>query len=346
MGFVAISARAGRRAAALAAALLTAVLAGCGGGTEQIEPFAPQRMFALGDEISVLTNTAPLGRKYTVNGLDDNGQISCALNTGLNTTLLWTQQMALAYAFVFAECNPLNLQVNAWTFARPGAKAADFAAQYAAANEAAKAGLGALGPTDVMTVLYGANDVLELLPQYLAEPTTDRGNAIVAELRTRGAKLGQELNAIMTHCGPKFIVSTMPLMGFTPYAQQLARDRPTQQIIWWANEFSNAFNSGLRTTMINDGALWGLVELDALINAGMSNPGTYGLNNITQAACDPAKAEMPNCTTNTLVNGASALSWLWASDVWMGWRAHQYLGGYARGRVTGNPFGNGCPIAY
>ena len=61
---------------------------------------------------------------------------------------------------------------------------------------------------------------------------------------------------------------------------------------------------------------------------------------------DPAKAEMPNCTTNTLVNGASALSWLWASDVWMGWRAHQYLGGYARGRVTGNPFGNGCPIAY
>lgn len=333
--------RALRRGAATLALAAAALLAACGGGSEPIEPFAPTRMFALGDEISVLTNVAPKGRKFTVNGLDDNGQISCALNVGTTGSLLWTQQMALAYAFVFEECNPLNLEVSAWTFAAPGAKSADFATQYAAAQ----ARLGPLGPRDVMTVLFGANDVLEVVPRYLADPSAANVNAIMAELRQRGARLANELNEIMTNCGPKFIVSTMPLMGLTPYVLQLQRDNPTLPVFNTVQQFSNTFNSGLRTTMINDGSLWGLVELDALLSAGVQNPGNYGLVNITQAACDPAKAALPNCTTATLVANANAATWLWASDRWMSWRAHQYLGSFARGRVTDNPFPNGCPAS-
>jgi phospholipase/lecithinase/hemolysin len=331
--------RALRRTCAWLALAGAALLAACGGGSEPIEPFAPTRMFALGDEISVLTNVDPKGRKYTVNGLDDNGQISCALNVGTTGSLIWTQQMALAYAFVFEECNPLNLTVSAWSFAVAGAKAADFAAQYAAAG----ARFGPLGPRDVMTVLFGANDVLEMVPRYLANPTTDEANAIMAELRQRGARLANELNAIMTNCGPKFIVSTMPLMGLTPYALQLQRDNPTLPLFNMLQQFSNTFNSGLRTTMINDGALWGLVELDALLSAGVSNPGNYGLTNVTQAAC--AVSPTTDCTTATLVTNANASTWLWASDRWMSWRAHQYLGSFARGRVTDNPFSNGCPVA-
>jgi phospholipase/lecithinase/hemolysin len=331
--------RALRRAGAWLALAGAALLAACGGGSEPIEPFEPTRMFVLGDEISVLTNVDPKGRKFTVNGLDDNGQISCALNVGTTGSLIWTQQMALAYAFVFEECNPLNLTVSAWTFAAPGAKAADFTAQYAAAQ----ARFGPLGPRDVMTALFGANDVLEMVPRYLANPTTDEANAIMAELRQRGARLANELNAIMTNCGPKFIVSTMPLMGLTPYALQLQRDNPTLPVFNMLQQFSNTFNSGLRTTMINDGALWGLVELDALLSAGVSNPGNYGLTNVTQAAC--AVSPTTDCTTGTLVANANAVTWLWASDRWMSWRAHQYLGGFARGRVTDNPFSNGCPVA-
>jgi hypothetical protein len=52
-----------------------------------------------------------------------------------------------------------------------------------------------------------------------------------------------------------------------------------------------------------------------------------------------------DCTTATLVTNANASTWLWASDRWMSWRAHQYLGSFARGRVTDNPFSNGCPVA-
>lgn len=331
--------RALRRGAAWLALAGAALLAACGGGSEPIEPFAPTRMFALGDEISVLTNVDPKGRKYTVNGLDDNGQVSCALNVGATGSLLWTQQMALAYAFVFEECNPLNLAVSAWTFAVPGATSRSFATQYAAA----RARFGPLGPRDVMTVLFGANDVLEMVPRYLANPTTDEANAIMAVLRQRGVDLANELNAIMTNCGPKFIVSTMPLMGLTPYALQLQRDNPTLPVFNMLQQFSNTFNSGLRTTMINDGSLWGLVELDALLSAGVQNPGNYGLTNITQAAC--AVSPTTDCTTATLVSGANAATWLWASDRWMSWRAHQYLGNFARGRVTDNPFPNGCPVS-
>lgn len=335
--------RGGRAVLALGFALL---LVACGGG-EQRDPFVPQRLFAFGDEMSVLTNTAPLGRKYSVNGLDAGGQISCALNASNAVTLLWTQQLALYYRFNFAECNPLGLSVNAWTYAVPGAKAADFAAQYAAAV----AQHGPLGPSDLVTLLVGANDVLELLPQYLADPTPARAQAIQDELRARGRRLAHELNTIMLGCGPKFVISTLLPVGFTPYVQQLSAARPADQITTWVNNFSAAFNSGLRAGnagdpndgLINDGRFWALVDLNSIVTAGINDPAAYALSNITQAACDPTKATMPDCSTATLVSGADPNTWLWASELWIGWRAHWYLGENARGRAADNPFGNSCP---
>ena len=47
---------AGRNGRVLLLALaVSAALAGCGGGTEQIEPFKPERMITFGDESSVIT---------------------------------------------------------------------------------------------------------------------------------------------------------------------------------------------------------------------------------------------------------------------------------------------------
>ena len=47
--------------------------------------------------------------------------------------------------------------------------------------------------------------------------------------------------------------------------------------------FSNAFNTAMRVNIINDGRFIGLVELDALLNAGVSDPARYGLTNVTNA---------------------------------------------------------------
>ena len=73
-----------------------AMLASCGGGTAQIEPFAPTRMITFGDEWSVITSD---GRKYAVNGfLVDNVTRDC------NSLPIWTQVVAAFYGFGFPEC--------------------------------------------------------------------------------------------------------------------------------------------------------------------------------------------------------------------------------------------------
>ncbi|MGI9153921.1 MAG: hypothetical protein ACR2IY_08615, partial [Rubrivivax sp.] len=55
---------------AAAACVLALGLASCGGGTSQVETFAPLRLITLGDEMSAFTAD---GRKYAVNALAADG---------------------------------------------------------------------------------------------------------------------------------------------------------------------------------------------------------------------------------------------------------------------------------
>ncbi len=318
-----------RCCAGLALALGLAAMASCGGGTEQITPFAPTRMLVFGDEMSVLTNEVPRGRKYAVNGLDANGAIECTLRP------LWTQILANTYLFAFDECNTVGVAVpQARIYAKPGAQSIDFEAQVAEARAAAG---GAFTGTDLATVLLGANDVLDLYQnQYLADPTPNTAAAITAELQMRGARLGQQVNAL-TQEGPRVILSTMPLMGLTPYALREVINSGDAQRAALLTNFSNTFNTAMRVNIVNDGRFIGLIELDALLSAGVNNPSQYGLANVTQGVC---AVDLPNCTTSTLITTAAnaATTWLWASDLWMGTTAHLNLGNFARGRALGNPF--------
>jgi len=313
----------------LALAVGLGALASCGGGTEQIEPFAPTRMLVFGDEMSVLTNEVPRGRRYSVNGLDANGNIECTLRP------LWTQILASTYLFAFEECNTVGVAVpQAKIYARPGDQSIDFEAQLAAARAAAG---GAFSNTDLATVLIGANDVLDLYQnQYLPNPTAATAANITAELQMRGTRLGQQINAL-TQEGPRVILSTIPLMGLTPYALREVINSGDAQRAALLTNFSNTFNTAMRVNIVNDGRFIGLIELDALLNAGVNNPAQYGLVNVTQGVC---AVELPNCTTNTLVttDANAASTWLWASDLWMGTVAHLNLGNFARGRALNNPF--------
>jgi phospholipase/lecithinase/hemolysin len=312
------------------AAAALGLLVSCGGGTEQIEPFAPTRLLVFGDEMSVLTNTPVLGRKYSVNALDATaGQVSCALFP------LWTQVLANTYLFAFEECNTTGVLIpQGKIYAQVGAKSTDFDAQVALAQTA----VGGFTTTDLVTVLLGANDVLDLYQnQYLPNPTADTANAIIAELQARGARLGQQVNAL-TELGPRVILSTIPLMGLTPYALREVINSGDPQRAALLNNFSNTFNTAMRVNIVNDGRFIGLVELDALLNAAVTSPSQYGFVNVTQGVCSVA---LPNCTTNTLVATAQAnatSTWLWASDLWMSTSAHLTLGNFARGRALGNPF--------
>jgi lysophospholipase L1-like esterase len=318
------------------AAAALAVLAACGGG-EQAEAFDPKRLFAFGDDMSVLQG--PQGRKVMVNAVGTDGAIDCSANTSSQPSLLWTQRLADLFSFVFRECNPADLTVSAYTYAQPGAKAADFVAQVAKARLES----GGFTQDDLMTVLIGANDVLELIELYVADPTNDTATRLYNDLRARATRLGNEINELTANCGPKFIVSTIPWMQYTPYGLRLASEHPDIGVLQQLNDFTNAFNSALRTTLVNDGRRWGLVELDSMVQAGVDNPSGYGLDNITATTCLAGASECRNLPAE-LTPGANPTTWLWATERWVGWRAQQYMGNYARTRANNNPFGR-CTAA-
>jgi hypothetical protein len=326
-----------RRAACGVAAGLAALLAACGGGTEQIEPFEPTRYLVFGDEMSVLTRPGPNGLKYTVNAVDSDGAANCSINSSSQPARLWTQVVANSFGFVFEECNPSAQTPNGFIYAKPGAKSDDFVTQLAEARLVH----GSVGCSDLMSVLIGTNDVIELFEtQYLANPTASTATAVTNELSARGARLGRAITELTASNGSNILVSTIALLNQTPYGLRQDALNPGKNVLNVLNDFSTAFNTALRVNIPNDGSRWGLVELDALVNAAVRNPGNFGITNWTVGVC---AADLPNCdnTAADLVTGGDALTWLWASDRWIGWKAHANLGSFARQRAQGNPFGCG-----
>lgn len=321
-----------RAAKGFSASLLLVLLASCGGGTEQVDPFSPARYMAFGDAMSVIT---PEGLKYTVNAIGSDGEVDCAMATSSQPSLLWTQIVANAFNFAFEECNPLGRTKMAYIYAKPDAKSADFVAQVAEARVVH----GEFGCKDLMSVLIGVNDVVELYETvYLADPTSATANAVTNELTARGARLGKAIAALTANNGPNFIVSTIPRMNQTPWGQQQEALHPGLNVGNVLDNFSNAFNTALRTNIPNDGSRWGLVELDAIVNAAINNPEGYGLKNVRNVVC---AVDLPFCdnVAADLVTNGNPDTWLWASDRWIGWQPHSRLGSFARSRAQDNPFG-------
>lgn len=302
-----------RLLAAAALALLTA----CGGGTSQVEVFEPLRYFALGDEDSTLEAG---GRKWGVNGLNEDGSLACADQQN------WTQQVASAYGFFFAQCNPTNaLETNARMLARAGARAQDLNAQIDAQVAA-----GGFRDGDLATVMAGSNDILELYNQY---PTRTRA-ALVAEARERGRVLARVVNRLVD-LRVKVVVSTMPDLGLSPFAraQQLALqdfDRAA-----FLSELSTAFNEQLGVNVLLDGRFVGLVQADLQFQAINRFPAGFGFVNVSEPVCTVA---LPQCTTATLVEGAQPSAWLWADGTRLAPGAHQQLASLAIARAQRNPF--------
>jgi outer membrane lipase/esterase len=306
-----------RGALALAA---SALLAGCGGGTA-IEPFAPTRLMAFGDELSVLQAD---GRKYTVNALNaTTGALDCAANP------LWIQTVAQAFSLVFAGCNPASAPVSATTYATVGAKASQLSAQIDTALAAVPA-----NDKQLATVLLGVHDILELYGRYPTTPLND----LLTEARARGRIVGEQVNRLAL-AGPAVIIVTAPDLGLSPFGQaQKALDASASpnraQVL---TQIGDAFNSGLRVALINDGRLIGLVSGDQLVRDLSTFPGFYGIANFSTPVCLDTAA-LPNCDTNTLISGGSATTYAWADGFRFSAGVHSQLGLVAQARALRNPF--------
>jgi len=305
------------------AGLLAAVgvLAACGGGTSQYEPFYAQRVFAFGDELSTLT-AAPAGngRKYSVNGLDEDGNVDCRLQP------IWVQAVASNYGFVFAECNPGGLEPKAFMYAADGIQTAGVAAQVEVANLQA----GGFRDGDLATVLAGTNDIIEIYQRYPAE-TRD---ALLAEARVRGERLANAVNRLV-ELGAKVIISDLPNVGLTPYAlkqKALHNDIDRAALL---TDLTTAFNEELGVNILLDGRYVGLVQADLQFRGIVQSPPSFGFVNVTQGVCTVA---LPLCRDDTLVPDGGAFIYLWADDTRISSGGQAQLATLAVDRAQRNPF--------
>lgn len=300
-----------------AAGVAAAMIAACGGGTSQFEPFVPDRYVAFGDETSAIESD---GRRYAINPLNEQGAISCASDP------IWTQSIATRYAFVFEQCNPGGATTFKATMrAAAGARVDDLQTQI----DAQLAGAGFAGKT-LATVLLGANDLFEL---YAAFPTQTE-EQLVAEARARGERVAAQVNRLV-QLGARVIVSTVPDLGLTPYAlQQKAAHADTDRAAL-ISRLTAAFNARLRVNILNDGRYVGLVLADEMVQTMVRVPAFFAINDATTAACVVA---LPDCTTQTLASPGAASSWLWADDRHLAYGGQLQLGVLALARANGNPF--------
>ena len=312
----------GRRTLRAARLVLTAcaaavLLAACGGGTSQFEPFEPEQYVAFGDETSLILGD---GRRYTVNPLDANGALSCA------TQPIWTQAVATEFGFVFEECNPSGATTfKALMRAQAGARVDDVQAQIDA--QLARGGFAA---KTLVTVMAGANDILEL---YAAYPQQTEAQ-LIDEARARGERLAQQINRLVG-IGPRVIVATVHDLGLSPYAlAQKAAFTDTDRAAL-ISRLVAAFNARVRTTILNDGRFIGLVLGDEAVQSIARLPGVYGISNATSGVCTVA---LPDCTDRTLVESGTSAGWLWADGTRLAYGAHLQIGTLAVARAKGNPF--------
>jgi outer membrane lipase/esterase len=297
-------------------------LMSCGGGT-QVERFVPTRLVVLGDQNSVINTD---GSKYTVNATVSATDltIDCKGNP------IWVQVLANFYGFVFAQCNPTAAAVTGVMFASPGAKVDAIAAQTALA--------GAFVGTDLVTVLAGANDIID---QYKRYPGVSEAQ-LAAELEATGAALAAQVNAI-ADAGGKVLIATVPDMGLTPFAiAEKAANVDTDRAAL-LTKLTARLNAKLRANINNDGRRIGLLLGDEMVQTVVKFPANYAYANVTAAAC-LSSAALPACTTATLqpasvdVAAAGSFSWLWADALHLSPGGHNQLGALAANRAAGNPF--------
>ena len=301
------------------AAVSSALLAGCGGGTSQVDQFKPTRLLSFGDEMNLLTVD---GKKYSVNALDASDALLCANNP------LWIQSVAAYYGLTFSQCNPdKKTDLQAQTLATVGAGVNEFFTQV----DTFQAG-NTFTNTDLITVLVGFNDVKTAYAKYPAQTEA----VLIAEVQAKGEALANRINAL-TALGPRVLVSTAMDVAGSPWAlAQKAANTDTDRAALMAR-LTDAFNLAMRLKLVNDGSKIGLLLADDLSRAMAAERtrSAYGLANSTVAACSVA---LPNCTTKTMVTNATAAVYLWADDTRPGYVFHNYLAQQATSRLSNLPF--------
>jgi phospholipase/lecithinase/hemolysin len=311
-----------RGLAMTAAAGVLALMTACGGGT-QIEPFVPVRVLSFGDEWSVLV--PPEGRKYGLNKLTDAGAIDCT------TYPIWNQYLASNFGLPFDACEGTSKTAPSRSLATVGAKAADVKTQV----DTFLAAGGAFSSKDLVTVLGGLNDVLEL--NAAVEAGSTNLSTAIANIKDRGTLLGNQVNRMAT-AGARVVVLTLPDVSLTPFAQIAGVPSGRANVL---SQLTSSFNSSLRQALINDGHLIGLAFGDTEFLNMSRFPASYTLTDVKTPLCKASDtASLPTqCTSDPAQTvSTTPAAYLWVGLTAPGIMGHQRLGEIAIARARNNPF--------
>jgi hypothetical protein len=333
------------------AALLALGLAGCGGGT-RVSQFKPTAITVFGDEASVIGtgvsgNGITTGYRYTVNAFTTTTTTATppVTTTTFNclANLIWVQQVAAYYGFGLPGC-PLASDT-----AQPSRSFAEADSGALALVDQVSRALAqrAFTKTDLVTVYTGQNDVLALYATATsgADCYYEPGKADAAGPKARlaiqrGELVAAQVNRIAADgSGGRVLFVTLPSLQKSPFGIAETKAHTDFDRGLCLDQLAAAFNSGLRTDVVQDGRLVGLVQADEQLLLGVK--GLLGFSNITDAVCGVAP---PNCTTATLANLTPAvtvdtyLGYLWADDKHFSVNMHARIGGLAITRAENNPF--------
>lgn len=328
----------------------TALLSACGGGTSQVEAFKPDRLLVLGDEASMLVDDGSFdGFKYGINDRRGTAEGKCLQLPNV------AQAVANQYNMRFAACNPRPvLSTTPPTFGERPVPSAFIHARLNAKVDDATTGLKAqidgitnVGRTDMLLVMIGANDIIDLYAQKKAGTLT--AAQAEAEATRRGGVAAAQINRIL-RTGARALVITIPDMGKSPYAVTANKTDTGAAALMTtlSTEYNAALRLGIDSTDF-DGRNYGLVLADDVTAAIARFPGSFLSSpaNFTDAACNSATPDTCVLTdskdTTTLVDGAKnatapTSAYLWATDRHLGPVALTQIANQAISRAVNNPF--------
>lgn len=308
------------------------LLSSCGGSgqSSQSKRFKPTRMIVFGDEASLLLPpSTPHGidaLKYTNNGVVSatDPSTDCLANP------LWVQELATKYGLVFDECNPGAVTPTAQMRATVNGKVADVV-------NAVNAFLASSAPvpTDLITVMVGTHDILELYDSVKSSALTQA--AAVTEIQRRGALLGGQINRLTNDSNTlgRVLYSTVPQLNLTPYGRsKSSTDQTLLQLL------TDSFNDSMRRTVNINGRSLGFLntsqQFTNVVDAVHRNKSVDSITNVDNPGCGSVNVLV--CKPSDWVAANAYLAYLWADDLHFSTGGHVLIGDDAVNLATSLPW--------
>jgi lysophospholipase L1-like esterase len=258
--------------------------------------------------------------KYTNNGFTPGTTtLDCSANQ------LWVQRLALEYLLEFAECNPLGVTTpTALMRATAGGKVADVKAAvdaFLASNTPV--------PTDLITIMVGTNDIVELYNSVSTSALTQA--AAVAEVKRRADVFAAQVDRLTNRDNSlgRVMYSTVPDVNSTPFGRsKSSADQTLLKLL------TDNFNNEMRLQVYDNGRSRGFLKTDQLfrnvISSVDSGDQSTGIINDSSPVCNNITdlqnfTDVLGCDTNKLVSGGTFNNYLWADGIHFSYAAHDFL---------------------